>query len=151
MKQEEKESGKQTGFWDGLGSQGQMLPFFGPDQGLKRKGFKVKFLTDAPRRETINQFDQTSIDCWFDIIYLEEDGEKTTPKQMTWTINQISLLTELKKQASLANKVFVIKLIPVDKEWKEKHPNYKGKERYVVEHIGEEPGSEGDNGDEVVY
>jgi hypothetical protein len=128
-------------FWDSIGSQGEMLPFFGPGQDLKRKGFRVQFLTDGPRKETQNQFNTNTTDCWFDIIYFQEKAEQKTgkmaavPVKMTWTINQISLLTELRRQAPLKNKIFDVRLVSVDGEWKEKHPKYKGNDRYEVNYI----------------
>jgi hypothetical protein len=127
-----------TPFWDGMGD-GETLPFFGPGEALKRKGLVVQFLTDKPRRETINTFDETKTDCWFDIIYFRssDGGKSTQPVKMTWTICQISLLTELKNYAPLKNKIFQIKLEKVDEAWKKAHPKYKGKERYSVTFIEE--------------
>lgn len=127
-----------TPFWDGMGD-GEQLPFFGPGEELKRKGLLVQFLADKPRRETVNKFDESKTDCWFDIIYFRPtaDGKTTMPVKMTWTISQISLLAELKNQAPVKNKIFQIKLDKVDDEWKKAHPKYKGKERYSVTFIEE--------------
>ena len=54
---------------------------------------------------------------------------------MTWTISQVSLITELKKYCPLKNKIFEVRLIPVSKEWKEVNPKYRGKDRYEVKEV----------------
>ena len=141
IKQAESGTGQPMSFWESIGSQGEMLPFFGPDQDLKRKGFRVQFLIDGPRKETPNQFNTDTTDCWFDIIYFEErEDEKTgkmtsMPVKMTWTINQISLLTALRQNAPLKNKVFDVRLVSVDEVWRKKHPKYKGSDRYEVTYV----------------
>jgi hypothetical protein len=125
-------------YWDTIGTQNGMLPFFQPTVDMKRKGFRVQFISPTPRKETPNQFDKSATDCWFDIISLGKKGDlknsdmPVIPEKMTWTICQISLLTELKKHSPLTNKIFEVKLVKVEDEWKQKHPNYKGKERYEV-------------------
>ena len=123
------ESGCPT--WDSLGGNGggDMLPFFSPREELKREGFKVRFLSNGPRRETQNRFKEDARDLWFDIEHLGET--------YTWTISQISLLVELKRHEPLAGKEFEITLVPVDEEFKKDRPNYKGKDRYQVELVSE--------------
>ncbi len=101
-----------------------MPPFFSPGEELKRKGFQVRFLSDYPRKETPSAFNQNARELWFDIDF---EGQV-----MTWTISQISLLVELKRHAPLGNKFFSIKLVPVDEEFKQRRPKYRGKERYEV-------------------
>jgi len=125
--------------WDNWGADGNLLPpFFSPKEELKRQGFLVHFLHEGPRKETQNTFNPETNDLWFDIIHYRKakdekvDGAEVEPVLMTWTINQISLLTELRKYAPLRNKVFRVKLVPVDDEFKENHPKYKGKDRYDV-------------------
>jgi len=132
----EAQSRSGTPYWDGMGD-GEVLPFFGPGEALKRKGLVVQFLTDKPRRETVNTFDETKTDCWFDIIYFRssDGGKSPQPVKMTWTISQISLLTELKNHAPLKNKIFQIQLLKVDDAWRKAHTKYKGKERYSVTFI----------------
>jgi hypothetical protein len=113
--------------WDNIGVGGEMLPFFSPKEELKKSGFEVRFLSDRPRKETDNRFDEGAKDFWFDVEY---QGEK-----LTWTISQISLLIELKRNAPLEGKSFEIKLIPVDNDFRKQRPKYKGKERYEVTEI----------------
>ena len=116
--------------WDKLGVGADLPPFFCPSEGLKREGFNVTFLTDQPRRETPCAFDSRNQELWFDIKY---QGQV-----LTWTISQISLLLELRKHAPLGGKSFLIKLVPVDEEFKKKLPNYKGKDRYMVTLVEDE-------------
>lgn len=110
--------------WNQLGAGEMMAPFFNPKEELKRKGFKVTFLGDGPRKETENSFNPGTKELWFDILY---QGQI-----MTWTINQISLLLELKRYAPLTGKEFLVQLVPVDDEFKKLRPNYRGKDRYQV-------------------
>lgn len=122
--------------WDNLGGGTELPPFFSPREELKRQGFTVKFLTDKPRKETPSAFDSRSMELWFDIEY--------QGRLMTWTISQISLLLELKKQAPLEGKEFFIQLVPVDEEFRRARPQYKGKDRYLVQEVsteGAEPSS----------
>ena len=110
--------------WDNLGATRELPPFFSPREDLRRQGFTVKFLTDKPRKETPSAFDNRSMELWFDIEY--------QGKTMTWTISQISLLLELKKNAPLKGKEFFIQLVPVDAEFKKARPQFRGKDRYLV-------------------
>jgi len=116
--------------WDTLGGGRDLPPFFNPGQELKRQGFRVRFLSDHPRRETPSAFDGRNSELWFDI---EHEG-----RTLTWTISQISLLLELKKHAPLNKKVFFIQLVPVDEDFRRKRPQYRGKDRYVVKPIEED-------------
>lgn len=109
--------------WDRLGTSGGLPPFFNPREDQKRQGFVVKFHSGTPRKETTNKFNNNQ-ELWFDI---EHQGQP-----MTWTINQISLLMELKKHEPLAGKAFGIRLLPVDDVFKQMRPKYKGKDRYEV-------------------
>ena len=36
---------------------------------------------------------------------------------------------------NLKNKIFDVRLVSVDREWKEKHPKYRGNDRYEVNYI----------------
>lgn len=108
--------------WDSFN--GELHPFLQLNEDIKRAGFRVKFLSDAPRKETVNNFDNTQTDFWFDV---EHEGETRT-----WTLSQKSLVMELQKHKPLNGKSFDIKLIPVDDKFKEKFPKYKGKDRYSV-------------------
>ena len=110
--------------WDKIGTGLDLPPFFKPSEELKRKGFSVTFLCNEPRKESDNIYTQNK-DLWFDVAV---DGQI-----MTWTISQISLLTELKKNAPLAGKTFAISLVPVDEVFRQKLPKYKGKDRYDVQ------------------
>jgi len=112
--------------WEALGSDSEMPPFFSPNEELKRKGFKVRFLTDGPRKETDSPFSDNK-ELWFDIAYQD--------KTMTWTVSQISLLAELKRQAPLASKTLHIKLVPVDEEFKKRWPKFRGRDRYQVKPV----------------
>jgi len=103
---------------------GEMHPFLNINEDIKRAGFRVKFLSDSPRKETVNNFDNTQTDFWFDV---ESDGET-----YTWTFSQKSLVMELQKHKPLSGKTFEVKLIPVDDEFKKQFPKYKGKDRYTV-------------------
>ena len=109
--------------WDALGPDNEMPPFFSPNEELKRNGFTVKFLTDSPRKETDSPFSDNK-ELWFDVKYQSQ--------KMTWTISQISLLAELKRQAPLAGKSLRIRLIPVDEEFKKRWPKFRGRDRYQV-------------------
>ena len=117
--------------WDNMGKEQVQLPFFNLNEDEKRKGFRVKFLTDEPRKETTNNYNPNIPvpELWFDV---ETEGETKT-----WTISQITLLSELKKQASLKDKTFDIKLEPITEEFKKKNPKYKGKDRYMVIEVKE--------------
>ena len=95
--------------WDNMGNSGDLPPFFKPTEQMKREGFEVTFLTDGPRKETENNFDSNARDLWFDVSY---EG-----KEMTWTISQISLLSELKKYSPLKDKTLLIRLVPVTEEF----------------------------------
>ena len=114
-----------TPVWDGYS--GEMYPFLSIKEEQKREGFRVQFLIDKPRKETPNNFDPKDTDFWFDVVY---DGEL-----YTWTISQKSLVMELKKHKPLKNKVFDVKLGPVDEEFKKQFPKYKGKDRYELTYI----------------
>ena len=133
---------RNTGFWDSIGTQDIMLPFFGPGEDLKRQGFRVRFLTAGPRKETPSRFNEDTTECWFDIVHYprpdkEEDQslEAAEPKKMTWTISQISLLSELKKHAPLTDKTFDIRLVKVEDDWRRDHPKFKGNSRYEVTYV----------------
>lgn len=115
--------------WEALGPDSNMPPFFSPNEELKRNGFKVKFLADGPRRETDSPFSDNK-ELWFDIEY---QGQK-----MTWTISQVSLLAELKRQVPLAGKNLHIKLVPVDEEFKKRWPKFRGRDRYQVKPVLDE-------------
>ena len=108
--------------WDSYN--GEMFPFLPLDEEKKRAGFRVKFLTDKPRKETPNKFDGKDTDFWFDV---ESDGET-----YTWTISQISLVMDLQKYKPLSGKTIDVKLVPIDDEFKKQFPKYKGKDRYSV-------------------
>ncbi len=110
--------------WDNMGNSGDLPPFFKPTEQMKREGFEVTFLSDGPRKETENNFDSNAHDLWFDVSY---EG-----KEMTWTISQVSLLSELKKHSPLKNKTVLIRLVPVTAEFRRMRPKYKGSERYEV-------------------
>ena len=130
------------GLWDRLGRSDEALPFFSPNMDMKARGFVVQFLSPVPRRESQNRFNLQAIDCWFDIHYVHEavgqNGAKIyKAEKKTWTISQISLLAELKKYAPLNNKIFQIRLVRVDAEWKKKFPNFRGVFRYEVTFLGE--------------
>ncbi len=130
------------GLWDRLGGSGEALPFFTPNMDMKSRGFVVQFLSPVPRRESQNRFNLQAIDCWFDIHYVKEVVEPSGFKSFkaekrTWTISQISLLSELKKYAPLNNKIFQIRLVRVDAEWKKRFPNFRGMFRYDVKLLGE--------------
>lgn len=137
--QAESGTTKQNGCpaWDNIG-QGQ-LPFFNPTEEKKRAGIRVKFMTDGPRKETVNQYDPKNPkpELWFDVeltIFDFKTNQNVITK-MTWTISQISLLQALKTNTPLKDKVFDIKLIPVDQEFKDQNPKYKGKDRYEVKEV----------------
>ena len=131
MAQEENQPSADTGTkdnatasptWDSFN--GEMYPFLQLNEEIKRAGFRVKFLSDAPRKETVNNFDNTQTDFWFDV---EHEGNTNT-----WTFSQKSLVMELQKHKPLSGKSFDIKLIPIDDKFKEQFPKYKGKDRYSV-------------------
>jgi hypothetical protein len=107
----------------------EMYPFLSIKEDQKRAGFIVTFLSDKPRKETQNNFDHTATDFWFDVIYNE--------KKYTWTISQKSIVMELQKHKPLKDKTFDIKLIPVDEEFKQQYPKYKGNDRYDLKQIEE--------------
>ena len=113
-----------TPYWDSIGE--NQLPFFNPTEEKKKEGLRVKFLTDGPRKQTINRYDPKNPkpELWFDI--------EVMGNPMTWTISQVSLLVALKEQESLKDKTFDIQLVKVDEAFKKKNPKYKGKERYIV-------------------
>jgi len=114
-----------TPVWDGYG--GEMYPFLSVKEEQKREGFRVQFLLDKPRKETPNNFNPQDTDFWFDVVH---EGVL-----YTWTISQKSLVMELKKHKPLKNKVFDVKLVPVDEEFKKLFPKYKGKDRYDLKYI----------------
>lgn len=115
--------------WDALGMDTDMPPFFSPNEELKRNGFAVTFLAGGPRKETDSPFSDNK-ELWFDVEY---QGRK-----MTWTISQVSLLAELKRQAPLAGKHLLIKLIPVDEAFKQRWPKFRGRDRYQVKLVPDE-------------
>jgi len=116
-----------TPYWNGIGQ--EQLPFFNPTEEQKTKGIKVKFLSDGPRKQTVNQFDPNNPkpELWFDV--------EVMGNMMTWTISQVSLLIELKNMAPLNGKTFDIQLVPVDEEFKKTFTKYKGKTRYKVTEV----------------
>ena len=129
MAQEEQTANDGTGRtpsgtpkWDSYN--GEMYPFLSLNEELKRAGFKVTFLTDKPRKETVNSFNTQLTDFWFDVVY---DGEP-----YTWTVSQVSLILELQKHKPLKDKTFYVKLVPVSEVFKKQFPKYKGKDRYEV-------------------
>ena len=126
-----------TPTWDRY--DGEMYPFLNIKEEQKRAGFRVTFLTDKPRKETVNKFNAQNTDFWFDVSY---EGE-----QYTWTISQISLVLELQKHKRLKDKSFGIKLVPVDEEFKKQFPKYKGNDRYEVTpvEVGEQQPAETDS------
>ena len=115
--------------WENAGQ--EQLPFFNPTEEMKREGLRVKFITDGPRKETINTYDRNhpKPELWFDV---EING-----MQMTWTISQVTLISELKKNAPLKGKTFEIKLVPVTEDFRKDNPKYKGKDIYEVKVIKE--------------
>lgn len=125
------QAGSSTPSWDNMGKDQVQLPFLDLNEDKKRKGFRVKFLAEGPRKETVNDFNPKNPvpELWFDV---ETEGEAKT-----WTIYQITLLSELKKHAPLKDKTFDIKLEPVTKEFKEQNPKYKGRDKYVVTEVKE--------------
>lgn len=135
--QKEQHSVEGTPYWDGLGE--EQLPFFNPTEEKKKKGLRVKFLSDGPRKQTVNKYDpdKPKPELWFNIDVMGN--------QMTWTISQVSLLIELKEHEPLKGKSFDIKLGPVDEEFKKANPKYKGKERYKVTLVPEDKIATSDN------
>ena len=113
--------------WDRLGNFGEFPPFFNPREELKRRGFVAVFLCNRPKRETPSKFKPGSTQCWFDI--------QTNQKIYTWTIDQITLLRELKQHEPLAGKALKVQLVPVDEAFKQRMPSYRGKDRYSVEDV----------------
>ena len=113
--------------WDSINNEADYPPFFNPKEDIKREGFSVTFLKSDPRKETPNRFQIGSTDLWFDI----QHGNKA----YTWTVNQVTLLMELKKHAPLAGKTLQIKLVPVDDAFLKRLPRYRGKDRYMVEEV----------------
>jgi len=111
--------------WDSYG--GEMYPFLSLNEEQKREGFRVQFLIDKPRRETPNKFHPTETDFWFDVVYDKD--------LYTWTISQKSIVMELQKHKPLKNKIFDVKLVPVDEEFKKLFPKYKGNDRYELKYI----------------
>jgi len=111
--------------WDSYG--GDMYPFLSLNEEQKREGFRVHFLLDKPRKETPNKFHPTETDFWFDVVYDKD--------LYTWTISQKSIVMELQKHKPLKNKIFDVKLVEVDEEFKKQFPKYKGKDRYDLEYI----------------
>lgn len=116
-----------TPFWDNIG--GEQLPFFNPTEERKWRGIRVKFLSDAPRKQTENRFDPKNPkpELWFDV--------EVMGNPMTWTISQVSLLVELKNNAPLSGKTFDIQLVAVDEEFKKQNPKYKGRTRYKITEV----------------
>jgi len=129
-----------TPYWDSIGE--NQLPFFNPTEERKKKGLRVKFLTDGPRKQTTNRYDPKNLkpELWWDIEVLGN--------QMTWTISQVSLLVALKEQESLKDKTFDIQLVKVDEAFKKKNPKYKGKERYIVTPVADKKAN--DTEEEIV-
>lgn len=111
--------------WDSF--DGETYPFLNLNEEQKRAGYRVTFLADKPRRETKNNFNDAMTDFWFDVVY---EGDV-----YTWTISQVSLIMELRKHKSLKNKVFDVKLVPVDSEFKKQYPKFKGTDRYQVTYV----------------
>lgn len=135
--EQEKQNNKPiegTPYWDNIGD--NQLPFFNPTEQKKKKGLRVKFLADKPRKQTTNRYNpnQPKPELWFNI---EAKGEP-----MTWTISQVSLLIALKEHEPIKDKTFDIKLVEVDDEFKKKNPKYKGKERYIVTEVTGEKSKE---------
>ena len=114
-----------TPVWDSY--DGEMYPFLSVNEEQKRAGFRVHFLGDKPRKETVNKFNAQNTDFWFDVVY---EGNPHT-----WTVSQVSLVLELQKHKPLKGKTFDIKLVPVDDEFKKQFPKYKGKDRYDVKPV----------------
>ena len=112
--------------WEALGPDSEMPPFFSPNEELKRKGFVVRFMADGPRKETDSPFNDNK-ELWFDVVYQDQP--------MTWTISQVSLLAELKRQTPLAGKILHVRLIPVDDEFKQRWPKFRGRDRYQVKPV----------------
>ena len=117
-----------TPTWDSFN--GEMYPFLSLNEEQKRAGFRVTFLADKPRKETVNKFNAQNTDFWFDVSYKGE--------QYTWTVSQISLVLELQKYKPLKDKSFDIKLVEINEEFKKQFPKYKGKDRYAVTPVKEE-------------
>ncbi len=113
--------------WEHLGNGNEFPPFFNPGEDLKRKGFIAVFLCNDPRRETPSKYKPGMNQLWFDI----QNDQQT----YTWTIDQISLLLELKRHEPLAGKALRIQLVPVDETFRQKMPSYRGKDRYLVEDV----------------
>ena len=125
--EQEQSNQNYTPRWDEYSR--EMYPFLNIKEEQKRAGFRVKFLSDKPRKETQNNFDHTATDFWFDVIY--------NGKKYTWTISQKSIVMELQKQKPIKDKIFDIKLVPVDEEFKKQFPKYKGNDRYDLKQIEE--------------
>lgn len=115
--------------WEHAGQ--TQLSFFNPTEEMKREGLSVTFIADGPRKETINTYDRNypKPELWFDV---EING-----MHMTWTISQVTLISELKKNAPLKGKTFAIRLVPVTEQFRKENPKYKGKDIYEVKVIKE--------------
>jgi hypothetical protein len=113
--------------WDRLGNNGDLPPFFNPGEEAKRKGFVAVFLCNSPRKETPSKYKPGMNQLWFDI--------QSDQQTYTWTIDQISLLIELKKHQPLVGKALRVQLVPVDEAFRQRMPRYRGKERYLVEDV----------------
>ena len=135
--QKEQHNIEGTPYWDGLGE--EQLPFFNPTEEKKKEGLRVKFLSDGPRKQTVNKYDpdKPKPELWFNIDVMGN--------QMTWTISQVSLLIALKEHEPLKGKTFDIKLVKVDEEFKKANPKYKGKVRYKVTPVSEDKPSTNDD------
>lgn len=124
--------------WDDLGRKAEILPFFNPCQEVKVAGFRVGFLTDRPKREKLDMYNPKAPrpEYWFDVVFFRKkagEGSGAVAKEKyTWAISQTSLLMALRAQDGLKNKVFDVQLVPVEKDFREKHPKYKGDTRYKL-------------------
>jgi hypothetical protein len=126
--QKEQKNIEGTPYWDNIGK--KQLPFLSLTDEDKKNGFRIKFLTDSPRKQTESRrFDENNPkpELWFDV--------EANNKKVTWTISQVSLLVELKNHAPISGKSFEIKLKPVDEDFKKKNPRYKGSTRYEVTEV----------------
>ena len=117
-------SGDECPTWNELGDRAsQMPPFFTPSEEIKRNGFKIKFLAEGPRKETLSPFNGKQ-ELWFDVEY---EG-----RLMTWTISQISLLLELKKHAPLQGRSFRIRLVQKNGTLDPTRNRFRSRYRYEV-------------------
>ena len=124
-------SGDECPTWNELGQSNQMPPFFTPSEEIKRNGFKIKFLAEGPRKETLSPFNGKQ-ELWFDVEY---EG-----RLMTWTISQISLLLELKKHAPLQGRSFRIRLVQKNGTLDPTRNRFRSRYRYEVIPLDPEDG-----------